>query len=321
MGVVDKIKGVLMGNKADITGQVGAVPPPDAPRETAAPLAPDTIAVQQANARANEKVLPPFNPPQRPIAQTLPTPAPQPAPKPSAQLSTADLIADVFGESELPSGIEPDRETVDQLVDVFPTAEALPPLTDEDRARMPAASNTDTPAKGLLPNLVPAHEPDKFEGISRGGFSDVGEAQYFPLSGDELREVILSLFTDLTKRIDNDLRFSMALTYPRVRARVLIEVEGMADDDNAGFVIERLFVPKIGDPGSTPVEIARAKADKVVFVVQAVKQEVAPDGQSDTPPDQFRDDLGLPKPRKQIVQFAGRESFVDVMVGSGAVTR
>lgn len=300
--------------KSDITGSGGAVPPPDAPRETAQPLQPDTLAIQQANARANERELKPFNPPA--VRQALPPTAPMPKPAAPPATPTDALIADVFGaDAPDPLGtLDPAQGEVEQIADV------LPELTPEDRLRMPAASNTDTPAKGLLPNLTPT-AGDKFDGIQRGGFSDVGEAQYFPLSGDELRQLVLALFDTIAQQIQNDLRFSMALTYPRVRAIVEVRVEGHAEDDNAGFEITKIKEPKEGEAGGTALEVARARANEVVFVVQAFRQEFTPGGESDQPPDALRDELGLAKPRKQMVDSAGRPTFVDVVMGGEALTR
>lgn len=309
--------------KSEITGAVGAVPPPDAPIENAMPLAPETIQVQQDRAAANEKVLPPFNP--KPMGRTAPAsvvPAvaaadlkfgePVTLTKNDIGDATALLIADVFGTdapkavSELAPALDPVQEVVDQLDDV------LPALTPEDRARMPAASATDTPAKGLLPNLTPP-KGDKFEGVQRGGFSDLADAQYFPLQGDELRELVLALFDDMADRIKNDLRFSMALTYPRVRAIVEIRIEGHAEDNNAGFEIRKILAPKDGEKGGTPDEIASQRADQVVFVVRTLRQEFTPEGESDHPPDAMRDELGLSKPRKQIIETNTGQRFVDVV--------
>ena len=315
------------------TGAIGSVPPPDAPIESAAPLRPETIAHLQARASENEVELKPFAPPQRVMTRpqmvaligeeavkaaelrgdllaSNPAPvAPKPPVPPPPAPSTASLIADVFGDPQADLSAEADHGGYG----------SVPALTPEDRQRMPAASEGDTPSKGLLPTLVP---PKGDKEIS-GGFMETGDAQYFPMSGDELRELVIALCDNILKQVDNDLRFSLALTYPRVRARVVVEIEGAADDNNAGFVIERIHVPKLGDPGSTPGDIARQRADTVVFVVKAERQEVTDAGESDTPPDQFRAELGLPIPRKAIVTSGGRESFVDTLVGAdvAAVTR
>lgn len=308
-----------------VVGGAGAVPPPDAPQESAQPLQPATVAVQQERAAANEKTLPPFKPPTH--RQQLPPAAPVVPSK------TEALIADVFGsETTRPMdrptlvvpgqglpvpAADPDQGLTDQMDD------ALPALTAEDRLRMPAASETDTPTKGLLPTLTPQTSGDKWDGISKGGFSDIGEAQYFPLAGNEAAELAFALADTLVDQVKNDLRFSMALTYPRIRMTLQLIVEGHAEDNNSGFVIEKTFAPKDGENGSTPLDVAKARADEVCFVVKALRQEFTPNGEIDRPPDAMRDELGLPKPGKRVLDTNVGQVFVDVIPGSDtrAVTR
>lgn len=289
------------------TGAVGVAPPADAPVESAQPLQPDALSVMQERAAQNAAELKPFAPPQHTKtpeqinaelrAMGLPEveiAAPTPDP-------TATLAAEFFGTDAPPPPSE----------DAFNGE--LPPLSAEDRARMPAASDTESPSRGILPNLTPP-KGDKFEGISRGGFSDLGEAQYFPLDGNELKELVFALMDEMADRIKNDLRFSMAMTYPRVRAVVEIRVEGFAEDADAGFQIQKILAPKDGKPGSTPEDVASARADSICFVVRALRQEVSQDGETELPPDAIRDELGLAKPRKTIVEDGmGRQSFVDVV--------
>jgi len=304
---------VADGRSKGVVGGAGVAPPPDAPQETAQPIQPGTLSFQQAQAAANEKPLPPFNPQGRrpiPAVSAVPVKAP----------STASLIADVFG-SEAPqpaaprqpleSVLDPDQGLIDQLEDI------LPELTPEDRARMPAASNSDSPSRGILASLKPPMG-DKFEGISRGGFSDGGEAQYFPLDGTELRALVLTMLHEVALRIENDLRFSIAVTYPRVRATISIEIEGHAEDNNAGFMIEKVVAPKDGAKGSTPLEMAKRFGDEVCFVVSATKQEFTPEGEIDSPPDAMRDHVGLSKPRKQMIETSTGPVFVDVAPGTDA---
>ena len=306
-----------MSDKREITGGAGMIPP-DAPREVPQPLRPELLQRQAERARMNEQPLPPFNPQQG--RRSIPSVAPPAAPASPPSTAMDALIADVFADTPviLPTAPPtPEEGLIDQYEDI------LPPLTDEDRKRMPAASLTDTPAKGLLPNLVPP-KGDKFDGIPRGGFADASDAQYYPITGEELIEVVCTVTDTLIAQIKNDLRFSMALTYPRLRVRVRLEVEGAAEDNNAGFEIQKVYVPKEGMGGSTPLEIARAHgANEVVFVVTSTMQEFTPDGQSDLPPDAIRDAIGMPKPRKQMVNLGGRQSFVDVIPGQDAraVTR
>lgn len=310
------------GRDKGVTGG-GAKPPGDAPVETAQTLAPETIQVQQERARSNERTLAPFKPqkgaPLPPTAVISPKPVVVADPPDQAAIDEffgSEAVHDrpgfvVAGQGESIPPIDPQQGEVDQVFDI-------PPLTDEDRLRMPAASDTDTPSRGLLPNLTPP-KGDKFEGISRGGFGNLDDAQYEPLNGSEVLELALELADELVGRIKNDLRFSMALVYPRIAIRLRLEVEGHADDDNAGFTIEHVRIPKEGTPGGTPMDIARLKANQVCFVVEAARREMTPEGESENPPDKIRDDLGLSKPRKQQIESNGMSSFVDIGSPGGDV--
>lgn len=165
----------------------------------------------------------------------------------------------------------------------------------------PAASNTDSPSRG-----VPRPIADPGKRIT-GGFGDVGEAQYFPLDGLELKVLIEALLDDLHARIQDDLRFARAMTYPRVRARVEIIVECYAAD--AGFVI-----PKIAKPHEkTPIDVARSHADECVFILSSQRQEFDEDNQPQSAPNAIRQELGMGIPRKQSVQTPGGRMIVDVV--------
>lgn len=314
-----------MSEKEKASGRIGIAPPADAPVETAQPLTPERIAAQLEIARQNEKTLPPFNP--KGLRQPV---APPVVVAPVVEDGTAAIIQDFFGTEEPAtlvvtpapvSGaglIEQLREAAQIVASVAGAADVtnpalsdpllspevdqledqLPTLSDEDRARMPAASNSESPSRGILPSIVPP-TGDKWEGISRGGFSDVGEAQYFPLAGNELIPLVGDLTKRLLDQIVNDLRFSIALVYPRLRMRLVLEIEGSEEDRDNAFQIEKVFIPKPGQPGSTALSIARQRADQIVFVVQEVRQEFSEDGQSETPPDQMRNDVGLQIPHKQ----------------------
>lgn len=317
-------------------GSIGAVPPPDAPIETAQPLQQETIEFQRSQARANERELKPFNPPGvvRRLASMVglttggaPV-APAPAVPVAPRTATEDLIADVFG-SDTPVAVLAPREHEDVTVvgqgtpipvfdpmisgDVDQLQDYLPELTEDEKARMPAASTSESPSRGILPDLTTKMAGDKWDGISKGGFSDVGDAQYFPLTGEELRELVVELCNQIVNQIRNDLRFSMALVYPRIRAIVEVRIEGAAEDKDGEFAIQKIKSPKAGEKGGTAWDIARMHADRVCFVMQALKQEFSEDGESEAPPDQIRSELGLSIPRKQVFQQpGGRQIFVDI---------
>lgn len=178
-------------------------------------------------------------------------------------------------------------------------SEALTPRP-ADRSHQPAASQTDSPSRGIP---QPIADPGK---VITGGFGDAGEAQYYPLDGSELKELVRHLMDELNSRIEDDLRFHIAITYPRIRARVIIEVEGYAQEH--GFQIQREIARE-----KTPVEIARLHGDQVVFALVALRQEFDQEGTAENPPDRMRDELQIPKPRKQYVGTGMARSLVDTV--------
>lgn len=271
---------------AKIEGGMGAVPPPHAPREVAQPLSEELLAEQMARARANEKSLEPLTysgikPVDVPL-QKANRREPPPVPDPPAQV-------------EIP--VE-----ASSLVDEFFDAPVEPssPALDAAQPYQPAASNSDSPARG-----VPRPIDDPGKAIT-GGFGDVGEAQYFPLDGTELRSLVLILMDELVQRLENDLRFSVAVTYPRVTARIEVHVEGIAEDQ--GFVIPMTAPPH----EKTPVEVARQYGREVVFILTADRREMTPEGESVTPPNKMRLEMGLTVPRKQRIEVPGGFTMVDV---------
>lgn len=171
---------------------------------------------------------------------------------------------------------------------------------------MPAGSNSDSPSRGIP---RPIDDPGK---AITGGFGHAGEAQYYPLNGQELLELVRHLMDQLNGRIENDLRFHMAVTYPRIRARVVIEVEGYAEAGN--FSIEKIDASQ----EKTPIAVARQHGDKIAFAIVEMRQEFSDTGQAEDPPDRLRDELGLEKPRKQMVQAGASKIMVDVPTIEGS---
>lgn len=184
-----------------------------------------------------------------------------------------------------------------------PSAEQLAPIDLSYDPSRPAASDSDSPARGI----PRAHAIDATRKRERpavtGGFGDQSELQYFALDGRELLALTETLMDDLHARIQNDLRFSEALTYPRVRVRVSLEVQGYGED--RGFVIDRVLPSPADLAKQTPVDLARSLADELVFVITAERREVDDDGNSLEPPDAMRQSLGLKRPGKRMVQGAG----------------
>jgi hypothetical protein len=165
-------------------------------------------------------------------------------------------------------------------------------------AHQPAASETDSPSRGIPQPIL---DPGK---RITGGFGDGIAAQYFPITGPELLELVRMLMDQLNARLDNDLRFHIASVYPRLRARVVIEVEATADDQS--FSIQQVAVRD-----QTPMEVARLYGDEVVFALVAQRQEFDNDGVPENPPDRLRDELGLEKPAKQWVGSGPGRQVVD----------
>lgn len=172
-----------------------------------------------------------------------------------------------------------------------------------DEPYRPAASNTDSPARGQPTANLPQGKQ------ITGGFGDLGEAQYFPLTGDEAGKVGIKLLEALIARIPDDLRFSMAATYPRLTMRAVLEVQAYGNDH--GFLIERKMVPA---HTKTPLDVARQHAEEICFVVIEQHVEMTESGDSITPPNKARIELGLPVPRKQAVDMPGKQGrlLVDV---------
>lgn len=168
-----------------------------------------------------------------------------------------------------------------------------------DEPYRPAASDTDSPSRGMPTAVLPK---DK---TITGGFGDVGEAQYYGLNGLEVLALITAQLDALKSRIQNDLRFSIAAVYPRLNARVVIEIDCFAQD--TGFQIERKLVPA---HTRTPIDIARRHADECCFCIIEEHVEMTEDGESVTPPNQVRLELGLDVPRKHSVRLPNQQTMM-----------
>lgn len=252
-------------------GRIGVPPPADAPREVSQPLSPAALSEMQSRARQNERELAPL----RPVGG-----APIDAPGAS-------------GEVLAPLPVQPAPGYVQTV-----------PKTE-----YPAASNSESPTRGLPGTApIPAARSTVPIGIS-GGFGSAGDAEYFPLDGREALTLAMQLFDELSARLQNDLRFSMAVTYPRLSMKLQLVIEGEADDQ--AFTIEKVLPPH-GKWDRTPIEVAKQNGDSVVFVVTALRREFDEEGNVQTPADGMRDELGLRKPRKHSVGSGIGKSIVDV---------
>lgn len=154
----------------------------------------------------------------------------------------------------------------------------------------PAGSEGESPTRG-----IPGR--GSMAGRSRaplpvvGGFGE-GPAEYYPLDGREVRILVEKLLEEVRAQIQNDLRFHLAVTYPRLTATVTVRVEGEADD--AGVTVEKRMAHE-----RTARDVAEAHADSVVFVIRRQRREVDEAGESETPPDALRDELGMARPAKR----------------------
>lgn len=276
------------------TGQAeGAVPPPGAPHEVAQPLDEGLIADQLARAAANERELKPLVYTQQPRPSME-----QPAISAADALSSQRRIRQVKRSAPGETGETP--EEADRII-AAPTTQPVPTgFVDPPLPHQPAASDTDSPARG-----IPKAIADPGKQIT-GGFGDAGQAQYYPLDGIELRELVYALMDQVHARLADDLRFSMAICYPRVSARVEVIIEGYPVD--TGFVIPQVMRPY----EKTPLEVARSYGDEVVFVVKAERVEMTADGESVAPPNLTRQELGLRVPRKQAIDTPTGRQLVDV---------
>ncbi len=166
-------------------------------------------------------------------------------------------------------------------------------------SHQPAASSSDSPSRGVP---RPISDPGK---IITGGWGPSSEALYFPLDGTELRELVRLLLDKLNDRIENDLRFSPATTYPRARVTLTLTIDCVAGQS------EEIQYVEVKE--KTPMEIALQKGDREVYEWTEERREVAEDGSAENPPDRIRDELQLPKPRKHQVEGpGGRKAWVDV---------
>jgi hypothetical protein len=277
-------------------------------------VTPKPIAPSQSRLRTPGQTKPPITTPAESVAapvivltdapsSPLPAPAPAPTPVPAVAYSHETETSSPLPHIERPAV---DAATAAHLAS--PLAEAARKLAAQRAVtHQPAASDSDSPARG-----VPTPSADPGKQIT-GGFGDAGDAQYFPLDGSELRELVRGLMSVIDAQIENDLRFSMAITYPRVSARVVVEISAYAAGGDGGQYDPSFTIAKVmPEHDKTPIEIARQRADQVVFVVVADRVEMSAHGESLSPPNQIREELGLIVPRKQAISTPQGRLIVDL---------
>lgn len=317
-------------------GKIGTPPPPGAPVEVSQPLTAEALQAQLKAAMRNEKSLAPLNfaaagqiaVPKVIKVEDLPVSAvarPDPggsdtfhvepgadarvsAPETGVVVNAAPSVAEAEGIGATTAPSAPVELTGDAansaLSEAFQrlqaarkaeTATAAP-----DEPYRPAASDTDSPSRGVpRPVLDPGKQPT-------GGFGAVGEAQYFPMDGSELKLVVEGLLGTIAHRIQNDLRFSPAICYPRVRVRAEVIVES--------YAVDPWIVPVVAkEHDRTPVDVAREYGHEVVFVLVEQRQEFTKDGEIESPANAIRMEIGVTPPRKQMVEVPGGRMMVDVV--------
>lgn len=194
----------------------------------------------------------------------------------------------------------PDADDISLTPEEIDAAAAAAELAEIQKTH-PAASNSDSPSRGM-----PRRDPRAGLNVT-GGWGDANAgSQYFALSGDDLRTIAQQMLLDLHDRLDNDLRFSIALVYPRVSVRATLHIHGYAGGPQS-FEIERVRPADVAGPGGSPApeSVAAALADEVVFTLIAERREVDDAGDSIAAPDQLRNEFGIQRPGKHVVSGAG----------------
>jgi hypothetical protein len=266
------------------SGGMGGAPD-GAPTEVSQPLQPAALQEMAEKARANEQTL-------------------EPLVFPQAMAGQADATSTTSVATGAEPQLDPYYQRLKDLARSTPSSPSSPDPAQPAQPYQPAASDTDSPARG-----IPRGVSDPGKAIT-GGFGDPGEMAYFALTGEELRELVLSLMDQIAARLANDLRFSLAVTYPRVQATVEISITGFAEDYH--FQIARALPDQHEARTKTPLELARAVADEICFVMIAAARETSDTGESVKPPDQIRAELQLPRPRKHTIAIGGGRVLADI---------
>lgn len=197
----------------------------------------------------------------------------------------------------------PDDDTLSltpEEIDAAAAAAADAELAELQKTH-PAASNSDSPSRGM-----PRRDPRAGLNVT-GGWGDANAgSQYFALSGEDLKTIAQQMLLELHDRLTNDLRFSIALVYPRVSVRATLHVHGYAGGPQS-FEIERVRPADVAGPGGSPAPeaVAQALADEIVFTLIAERREVDDNGDSIAAPDQLRNEFGMERPGKRVVGGTG----------------
>lgn len=241
--------------------RIGVPIPADAPAvEPAQPLNDQYMAQARARASANERELAPLSYGKQ---------------APGAEAAT--------GEVQAPKPVEAAPGYPQHPPNTYKTADA--------HADFPAGSNSDSPTRGL-PGTAPIPAARSKAPLAVvGGFGEAS-AEYFPLNGRELKTLVEQLLDEVYVQIQNDLRFHISQTYPRLAAKLTLTVEGEADDQ--GLKIERIAPPV----ERQSLDLAQQRCDTVCFVIKKQRREFDDKGEVETPADAMRHELGIGAPHK-----------------------
>jgi hypothetical protein len=252
-------------------------------------LTPELLAEQLAKAQANEQTLQPLvfesnvvETVRKLAAVSLKPSAAVPESAPEADLSS---VAAALAES---------LESRGKGLDPAPATEGAPTPGEEPDARsadgeegtalvpnpFPAGSSTDSPSRGI-PH--PSQDPGK---TVTGGFG-VGAMDYFALDGSEVAAIATRLVQRLLKQVTTDLRLGLAITYPQVRIRAAILIDGASED-------------------ATVHAQAFDLVDAEILHLEAVEVD-----DPETPPDALRIEAGLERPYKRVVQMGAGRTIAD----------
>lgn len=291
-----------------VESRVGIEPPPEAPREPTQPLRADAGTIidkdGQAHrpidkARANERELAPLTY-RDPVAQA------------AAELAGTSSP----GVVQAPAPVKP--------AVVAASAKPADPT-------MPAASNSDSPSRGI-PGT--AHSPHRAKDPLEvtGGFGG-GGGEYFALDGTEVRTCVEQLLDELIQQAENDVRV-VALTADTVaEIRIALAVTADTGDQKVDLVgsggnpdgdlvaaiqavLDAFHASVVGDLrlgiacsypqyGVTLTLTVKAHAEDPGFTLSKHRREEDEHGITETPPDALRQELGLPIPGKQTTHYAG----------------
>lgn len=160
-------------------------------------------------------------------------------------------------------------------------------MTESFKATHPAASNTDSPARG-----VPTPSADPGKQIT-GGWGPVGSgSEYFALNGAELKTIVVALADRLKQALDGDLRFGLSVVYPQVKVSLSLTVDGRS--------------PEGRDLDLKDEARLHLQWDRILTLDADVEDS------EQTPAGKIRDDFQISGPSKQVVRAGAARMLVDV---------